>query len=101
LTKYFFGLRYYLRADFRTPIQLQIGASSDYFADYSRMLGGSPAANLTTRTRLARGLAHRELDDSLLHADYFHRVKYFWLNAARIRHIDCVFFIEHFQSGAT
>jgi hypothetical protein len=49
----------------------------------------------------ARGLARRELDDFLHHADYFHRVKYFWLNAARIRHIDCVFFIEHFQQGAT
>jgi hypothetical protein len=45
-------------------------------------------------------LACRELDDSFLHADYFHRVKYFWLNAARIRHIDCVFFIDHFQLGA-
>jgi hypothetical protein len=84
LTKYFFGLCCYLRADFRAPVQLQIETSSDYF---------------TTRTRLARRLARRELDDSLLHVDYFHCVKYSWLNAARIRHIDCVFFIEHFQPG--
>jgi hypothetical protein len=59
----------------------------------SRMLGGSPAVNSIARIRLAPGLAHRELDDSL-HDDYFR------LNAARLRHIDYVLCIDYFQPGA-
>ncbi|KAK1599849.1 hypothetical protein QYE76_016696 [Lolium multiflorum] len=47
-----------------------------------------------TRTRLASGLARRELDDSLLHADYFHRAKYFLLHAARLRCIKYVRFVD-------
>ena len=42
----------------------------------------------------ARGLIHRELDDSLLHADYFHRIKYFRLNAARLRCIKYIRFVD-------
>ena len=58
------------------------------------MLGSSPAINPTTRTRLARGLVHRELDDFLFHADYFHHVKYFRLNTARFRCIKYVRFVD-------
>jgi hypothetical protein len=92
--KYFFGSCCYLSADFCASVQLRIGTSADYFAVCSGMLGGSPAANLTTRTRLAWGLTRRELDDSLLHADYFHRVEYFRLNAACLCYIGCVRFAD-------
>jgi hypothetical protein len=56
------------------------------------MLGGLPAVNPTTHTR--RGFAHRELDDSLFHADYFHRVKYLRLNATWLRCIKYTPFVD-------
>jgi hypothetical protein len=58
------------------------------------MLGGSPVVNPTTRTHLARGLAHRGLDDSLFHADYFHLVEYFRLNDTRLHCIGFVHYID-------
>jgi hypothetical protein len=60
----------------------------------SIMLGGSSAMNPTTRTRHARGLSRRELSDSLLRGDYFHRVEYFWLNTAWLYFFGCIRFVD-------
>jgi hypothetical protein len=49
---------------------------------------------------LGAGLACRELDDSLLHVDYFHHVTYFWLNAARLCFIGCVRHMTCFHIGS-
>ena len=43
---------------------------------------------------MTRELTHRELDDSLFYADYFHLVEYFRLNAALLRCIGYVCLID-------